>query len=543
MTGGLIATLPRGWRASADYTIGRAVVDRSGDLRTVASPIPFTTILSGGPLPPGLAPADPLGDWPTFVAAAASYLGSQRLDVSQTSKLSDVSARLAGPIMRLPGGPLTLTVVAEARREHIPASEVSFAFPGGALNLVLSDRARQVRSGYAELRAPAAAMDAKAFFLRGLEFQIAARYDHAATTLPEDGAPLEPLNDKLTTVREDVAVYTAGARVFPLPALMLRASIATGRLPPNIGELQQASTTVTSAQDNVPDPRRGNQRIGVDGPYVRVTGGSHAAKAQKGRTVAVGAVIDLSEHAGPRLSVDYSRIVTRGDITTFPLSAAQLLAAEAAYPNRVVRAPLTEADRRAGYTAGRVIQVDLSAINAGSTIAEAVDVSLDWRLPPSRLGSFRLYGVATWQPTFRYRRTPDRQMLETVGYADGLLRWRGNMGVGWARGPWAADLNAQYFTSYRVARADRTDPASAQFIRFQGAQRFPSQTYVDLAVSRRFQVRGSAGPLSELEVRLGVQNLFDRRPPIDADPDNGRYYSPYGDPRRRRGELVIAARF
>ncbi len=457
--------------------------------------------------------------------------------------MSDLSVRLAGPVVRLPGGDLTLTVLGETRRERAPASHGLIDIPDFfTIDVELPDRTRRVTSGYAELRAPLASPDAELFFLRGLELQLAARYDRIATTLPENGTPGAPSNDQLTTLHEGAGVYTLGARVFPVPELMFGASVATGQLPPNLSDLQAGVQTITGA-GSVADPRRGGARLGSEGPYVLLSLGSHGVAAQRGRTMAFGVVVDLSRRRGPRVSVDYSRIVTHGEIAGFPLSIAQLVAAEASYPGRVSRAPLTAADVSAGYTGGRIVQVDTGAINAGSTIAEAVDIKLDWYLPAGRAGDFRVYGAGTWQPTFRTRTAPDRPMIERVGYSDGLLAWRNNVGIGWERGPWGADLNLQYFDSYRVVRADPNSPSNADVVRFQGATRIPHQAYVDLALSRSFDLQGSAGRLTRLDVRLGVQNLFDKRPPIDADPDYERYYSPYGDPRRRRGELAISARF
>jgi hypothetical protein len=43
-------------------------------------------------------------------------------------------------------------------------------------------------------------------------------------------------------------------------------------------------------------------------------------------------------------------------------------------------------------------------------------------------------------------------------------------------------------------------------------------------------------------VTLGILNLFDRQPPIVANPDS-QGYSTYGDPRGRRFELSVSAGF
>ncbi len=207
------------------------------------------------------------------------------------------------------------------------------------------------------------------------------------------------------------------------------------------------------------------------------------------------------------------------------------------------RAPLSEADAALGFAAGPVTMLDTRMINAGSMVVEALDLKLDWRLPTDDRGDFRLYGSGTWQPKVKRRAALGRPAVNRVDYADGPLRWRGNIGLEWTTGPLTIDLNAQYYHSYRVARADTLDGRNDQRVRFQGAERFPSQVYVDLMASRRFEVSRRGGLLSVVEVRLGVQNLFDHSPPIDADPGTERYYSPYGDPRRRRIELAISSQF
>jgi outer membrane receptor protein involved in Fe transport len=79
-------------------------------------------------------------------------------------------------------------------------------------------------------------------------------------------------------------------------------------------------------------------------------------------------------------------------------------------------------------------------------------------------------------------------------------------------------------------------------LRFQGRERVPSQAYVDFAARRRFQLRGGVGPSNSVEVRFGVQNVFDKRPPTIVSP-YAVPYSTYGDARRRRFELALSADF
>jgi outer membrane receptor protein involved in Fe transport len=435
-------------------------------------------------------------------------------------------------------------VLAETRREHVPAAAIGVTLLETQLSIPTPQRAQTVRSGYVELRAPLLPADSDLVIGRGLELQLAVRRDSVRTRFPADARVGAPSNDRLETVRHEATVFTGGARLLPTPWLMLRGSVATGQLPPTLRQLQSDQSVVENPSVPVPDPRRPGRTTTQDGPYILLQGGSHRIRQEAGRTISLGVVVNPSGRSGPRFSVDYSRIDTRREIVDFPLGVAGLMAAEAAYPERVVRAPLSPADAALGLTVGRVVSLDLGMINAGGTVVEAVDFDLDWTVQTTASGEFRIYGAATWQPTFRRRAQEGVVWVERVGYADGPLEWRGNAGLQWTKGPLTIDLNLQYFDSYRVAPAG-LDPLAisigAQRQRYQGARRIPSQVYVDLAAWRRFEIHG-AGPLKVIEARLGIQNLLDHSPPIVAEPDD-LGYSPYGDPRRRRFVLMLLAKF
>lgn len=540
-TVGLIATLPRGWRATGDIAIGGSTV--ADAISGPVEPFAFNTaIAAGGPGPGGLPALNPLGDWNTFLKASAAYLEPSSAAFSLTDRFDDASLRLAGPVASLPGGPLTLTLLGEWRREDIPASAAEFDAPdlsSSDFSLVLPEQILAVTSGYAELLAPLVAPDAAFAPVRGLTVQLAARYDDVATTLPENGEPGAPSNNDLVTLHSSGAAYTAGVRVLPTPGLMLRASVSTGALPPSITQFQAASATV--ADDGTPDPLRNGQPLSTEGPYLVLSGGSHDVRAEQAQTVSVGAVINPTGH-GPRLSIDYSRTVTTGEIEDFPLTQDQLLLAEASYPSRVIRAPLTAADKAAGFTVGRVVAFDLSASNAGTGTVDAVDLKLDWPLPATSVGDFRLYGAATWEPNDLQRLAPGQPAVNQSGFSDGPLAVRANLGLGWKRGPVGVDLNVQYFDSYSIFNSISPGLPNEQLLHLQGSSRIPSQVYVDLALSRRFDLPRAGGPRRVLDVRLGIFNLFDQLPPIVVSPVVPAY-SPYGDPRGRRFQLTLSSRF
>ena len=345
-------------------------------------------------------------------------------------------------------------------------------------------------------------------------------------------------NSEQFSVGNNANTFTLGARLLPSPSLLLRGSLATGERPPTLSDLQTLDGEAL-ATDGPPDPRRAGRPLGSEGSWLSRTGGSTRVGPAKARSFTIGAVFNPSGDGRPRLSVDYSRTVLSQEAVPFPLNPTELLSSEAAFPDRVVRAPLSPSDVTDKLSAGRVVALDTSAINAGRTIVETVDARLDWRLPPTSFGDVRLYGAATWQPTFKRRVAGDEAAINRTGYMDGPLEWRGNTGVEWAKGPTVVDVNAQFYDSSRVSHADFGASANAQEIRYQGSDHVPAQVYVDVSVRRKFTAVGGS---TDMEARLSIQNLLDHSPPIVA-PSSSLGFSEYGDPRRRRITLTIAAEF
>jgi outer membrane receptor protein involved in Fe transport len=106
-------------------------------------------------------------------------------------------------------------------------------------------------------------------------------------------------------------------------------------------------------------------------------------------------------------------------------------------------------------------------------------------------------------------------------------------------------VNVQVFDGYRVTYANVRPQEillidNAQTVRYQGSDQIPGQAYVDLTLSRRFRLSRQAGPVRAVDVRFGVQNVLDKKPPIVAD-EFDVPYSTYGDPRLRRFELALSA--
>src|SRR5262249_37682244 len=120
-----------------------------------------------------------------------------------------------------------------------------------------------------------------------------------------------------------------------------------------------------------------------------------------------------------------------------------VLAHEDFWPQRVTRAPLTDADRALGYTAGPVTALDLRATNGTSRQVDALDVHAEW---PVRFlaGRLMLYAEATHQLSDRQTELFE-PAVQYAGYLNGPLKWRANGGFEWSRDPLTVGANVQYF--------------------------------------------------------------------------------------------------
>jgi outer membrane receptor protein involved in Fe transport len=538
---GAILTLSSQWSVVADYSFGslrQRVVD--GGLELPATYV--NALRSGATGFGGLPPIDPLGKWDDLSAATSQYLKLDETSSLARNRFSDASIRLAGPLMRTEAGPVTLSLLAESRRERSAPWKVKTTCCG-AISVVSNQFKQIVSSAYAELRTPLT--DAGARILPGLELQVAARFDQSTTTFPRRSMNLDQKAEPLIQVKRDSFNFTLGGRFHPMPRLMLRASVATGELYPTVEQLTPRNSFRRFNSPAAVDPLRGGERIGGGELVSVVSLGSPELKSERGRTMSLGAIFNALGRSGPRISIDYSRVDIARQVSPFFLSPEALLNSEAMFPSRVVRDELTDLDAARGFTVGRVIEINLTPINDGRTIDETIDVEFDWLTRAAGGIQIQLYGSGTWQPRLSQRKGAGQPWLKRAGAYDGPLRWRGNIGAEWQRGRLAIGVNLQAFDGYRVTYADVRPREllsinNEQTVRYQGGNRVPRQAYVDMTLRRRFLISPKAAPIDGLEIRFGIQNVFDKRPPTVAN-EFDVPYSTYGDARRRRFELTLSA--
>jgi outer membrane receptor protein involved in Fe transport len=528
---GLIVRLPKGWMAEGDLSISRSQVRVTNAARGSSL---YAKLATRGDtsVGPGLSP---FASQDEFLAAYRAYQVTNDAFLKLGDTLNDVNLRASGPLLRLPGGPMTMTVSAEAARERASGGK-SFAFDlaSQAPRTVEGNPLRlTTRSIYAEWRAPLGSPDAPGP-LRGLELQAALRGDAYRMIVPQTYVSLG--DGALSVTRRAVSKHavvakTLGLRTFVVDGVMLRASYSEGHLPPRSDQAQ--SLIISTPSWPRTDPRRGGEQLGAAGPLQIIQNGSPSLDPERARTFSVGFVVEPQWLTGARLSVDYLRTEKSHEITAFAAGdVAYFLAREALYPSRVLRASLTDADRAKGFTVGAVTLLDTSALNSGRSIAETVDVSAEYRRPLWR-GSASAYLRGNWQPSYRRIADPEKSWAETAGYSDGPLRVRASGGAQWSSDTLSVGINAQYFGRYKATASGFLSAPTNPAIAGQDGDRIPSQIY--LGAFSRWSIDGGT------QVQLVVRNLLDARPPLALAAPTG--YSTYGDAQGRGFEISVTRRF
>lgn len=462
------------------------------------------------------------------------------------SEFDNPVARASGPLFKLPGGSarLTLAFQREAFTIEKTRDQVVNTSTRAPSYTLYSPRFQRTNSGYGEIAFPLISAAQNIPLIRELELRGAVRHDSYLTqsapltsysfTTADPATPFPsytPISSRFKSTN-----FTIAGRWSPIEGVMLRASYATGFLPPSV--VQLANTGLTLSQ-TTPDPGRGNLAEGY--PYQSIIGlGNATLKPERSKSLAIGAVLTPIE--GLRLSADYLRIKKDDEIGS--VSAAFLLANPTLFPGRIVRNAAPQPGDPAGYL-GRIVSLDTSSVNLYRALYQAIDFQVDYSFDTGDAGRLRLYALGTWQPDAIKQISVAAPALNYTGNNNGPLEWQGNGGFDWQLGSATISWNTQFYNSYNVYAT--TDPrttaganAIAAAVRFQGARRIPRQAYSDLFVSYDFK----SGWMNGMRISAGVQNVFNKKPPVIAITSYGASgYSTYGDPRLRRFSLSLRKSF
>ena len=443
------------------------------------------------------------------------------------------------------------------------------------------DSERTVFAGFAELLIPVFAPRHRIPLVRGLEFTAAARYERFS----DFGDTLKPKYGMEWRIANWLGARASYNESFRAPNL-----VQTNTTP-----LQRA---VGSISDAYRYPVSGAP---IDGSRTRLVfrQGNSDLKPEEAQTFTYGIVLEVPGITGLSFTADYWRIKQTNVIANLTSTGqlqrdrdildAYTAAAVAAGqdPNtintgsgtdnyvgnpKVRRAPVTPADEAifAAWNAanpgtprapvGQLISVVDDYLNLASRDLEGIDLALQYRTPRTSFGSFTIRAEAAYMNMFR-EQMDENSVVEYNLNENGRTRWKANGSIIWRYGKWRMGWFTQFVkgtvdTSAALGAAT-TDPLLVQaiiehlgnpsylrvFTDSTGAHRIGylvedwivHNSHVEYRFGRQKNI------LSNLTVRVGVNNVFDTDPPV-ADESRG-YRTGGSNPRGRQYYMQVSKTF
>jgi outer membrane receptor protein involved in Fe transport len=356
----------------------------------------------------------------------------------------------------------------------------------------------------------------------------------------------------------------------PASWMMVRGSYNQGFHAPNLAQLFTGTLirTVTGSTDTYRSAVTG---LPTDGPSNRrsIASGNRSLQPELSTGKSVGLVFEVPKIKGLSVSIDYweinqTNVIASGggipDDTAALQGATQAALASgsaigsidlgsgtASYKGdpSVVRLPVTQADRDffAAYNArqaagnqravvGAIDNIRTTYFNKAQQFVNGFDFDVNYVFPRLALGNLTFNTNWTLLNDFHAYNAPGAPRTE---YRDGnsanvggsTPKWRGSATLTWRRQAWGAGIGFYYIGRYTDLNATTTQaiyeslgsPGYIQPIFNNGAYSYryvvhdskSSNVYLSYRVSAKNRY------LNDTNIRFGVNNVLDAKPPLSAD--------------------------
>jgi outer membrane receptor protein involved in Fe transport len=360
----------------------------------------------------------------------------------------------------------------------------------------------------------------------------------------------------------------------PVSWVIVRASYNQGFHAPNLAQLFTGTLirTVTGSTDSYRSAVTG---LPTDGPSNRrsVASGNLDLQPEKSTGKSAGIVVEVPKIRGLSVSVDYWEIRRKDIISsgggiaddTAALNAAtqaalargtainaiDLGSGTAAYQgdSSIVRLPVTQADRDffAAYNArqvpgnqravvGAIDRILTTYFNKAEEFVNGYDFDVNYRLPRMEIGNFNVGTSWTYLNDYHAYNAvgaPRTELRDSNAVGGATPKWRGNATLSWTRRQWGAGVGFYYVGRYTDTGATTTlptwnslgNPSYIQPIFNNGntAYRYVVHDTKQYNVYLSYRVAAQNRYLNNTSVRLGVNNVFNAKPPLSSD---SRGYDP-----------------
>ncbi len=229
-----------------------------------------------------------------------------------------------------------------------------------------------------------------------------------------------------------------------------------------------------------------------------IKGGDKTLQPESGAAFTYGIVYDPSWLEGLSVSVDAWRYVIRNAIASF--GTQEIL--DMCYETGKFCELITRNDR------GEISKVVDITRNLGRIDAKGVDVGINYRLPSTDVGNFRLGLDATYFAQFdrqaaagvsRVKHEAGTYYSPSAGGDGNFARWRALGTLGWNMGDWSASWRVRYIHGFTIPNATGDKGSDSR--------RIGATTYHNVALGY------NVSPI-DMRIDVGVDNLFDKQPPL-----------------------------
>ncbi len=462
-------------------------------------------------------------------ALPGNVIGTKSDDMLSTLYSVDVLFR--GTPLELPNGKLSFAVGASYTRESLAATPDAISQPiaaglsiAGWLNtesLSPFDASRDFSSVYGEVKAPIVGPKQGIPGIDDLTLDLAGRFDDYSlvghSTVPEASLHYAPFDDRFT-------LRVSAGRSFGAPELAeLFGPPISGPIPPFMYQGYYGNAASSAG-------------------FTGFTGPNPALQPFRANTWSTGFVLAPREAKGFDLSFDFFEATVSGAIGHLSqldiVQSVESLGSSSPFAQYVhvggPNGPGVTGPGQLSTANPTSIFIQVPLINLSSQADKGFDTTLDYAVTTASAGRFKVSSTATVWNSYLLQEIPTENYYQYAGTASGgasssqgtIPRWRTYTTLDWTWGGVETEIGHTYIPSVEDIGSGGANASAPMHVG-------DYQQY-DVKISSDMGENGAHGWLGRVKLGLGVNNVFNRMPPVAANAfpatnaDVGDYNGPIG---------------